>query len=211
MPFLLKPLAVGRAGGFDGRGPNARVAGYPSLQLAQRLQLVRGGGRNARAAGCPSLRSHPLNGQEERRRVATPARRRHRLHDAGDVQHSERVNRAGTRAARLHRPEGMDVKAYAENAGRAKEQQTVYREVWAAEVASAVNNVVNGDLSGHYIKLVEIHAAPAWLWPALVAAMLPSTRPMGEVLVDPGLGQARCCVYRGFRNPGRSWPSRRRW
>ena len=29
------------------------------------------------------------------------------------------------------------------------------------------------------------------LWPALVAAMLPSTRPMGEVLVDRGLDQAR--------------------
>ena len=57
-------------------------------------------------------------------------------------------------------PADLDVKAYATRVGRAKEQQTVYREVWAAEVADAVNNVVNADLSEHYMKLVEIHAAP---------------------------------------------------
>jgi hypothetical protein len=84
----------------------------------------------------------------------------------------------------------LDVKAYAARAGRAKEYDTVRREVLAAEVAT-VCNVANSD---HFIKLVEIHAAPAWLWPALVAAMLPSTRPMGEVLVDPGLGQGRSAV-----------------
>jgi hypothetical protein len=61
-------------------------------------------------------------------------------------------------------PEDLDVKAYAKSAGREKEQQTVYREVWAAEVAAAVNNVVNSNLSEHYMKLVDIHAAPKWLW-----------------------------------------------
>jgi hypothetical protein len=52
--------------------------------------------------------------------------------------------------------------------------------------AGLITRDANGGLSGHYIKLVEIHAAPAWLWPALVAAMLPSTRTdWCEVLVDP--------------------------
>jgi hypothetical protein len=88
----------------------------------------------------------------------------------------------------LHRPESMDVKAYASGVGRAR--GTVRDEVYAAEVARSVSDIRH-ELSSHFAKLVEIHAAPAWLWPALVAAMLPSTRPMGEVLVDRGLDQAR--------------------
>jgi phage tail sheath gpL-like len=48
----------------------------------------------------------------------------------------------------------------------------VYNEVWAAEVAAAVENVFTGDPSEHYMKLVEIHAAPQWLWAALVKAIL---------------------------------------
>jgi hypothetical protein len=31
------------------------------------------------------------------------------------------------------------------------------------------------------------------------AAMLPSTRPVGEVLVDPGLGQGRAIGFRRLR------------
>jgi hypothetical protein len=67
------------------------------------------------------------------------------------------------------------VKAYAVGVGRAR--STVHDEVYAAEVAEAVPDIRNS-LSRHFAKLVEIHAAPAWLWPALVAAMLPSTRPV---------------------------------
>jgi hypothetical protein len=65
-----------------------------------------------------------------------------------------------------------------------------------------LTRVNNSDVTAEYARqLSVIHAAPAWLWPALVAAMLPSTRPLeicrvadlpvGEVLVDPGLGQGR--------------------
>jgi predicted outer membrane protein len=73
----------------------------------------------------------------------------------------------------LHRPEGMDVKAYAASIGRAR--TTVQRETYAAAVASAVP--INGhELDDFSTHMVEIHAAPAWLWPTLVAAMLPSTR-----------------------------------
>jgi hypothetical protein len=64
---------------------------------------------------------------------------------------------------------GMDVKAYAASVGRAR--TTVQREAYAAEVASAV------PIDGHELDqlsthLVEIHAAPQWLWPALVRALL---------------------------------------
>jgi hypothetical protein len=64
----------------------------------------------------------------------------------------------------------MDVKAYAGSVGRAR--TTVQDEVKAARVASSVTDIRH-DLWQHFAKLVEIHAAPAWLWPALVAAMLP--------------------------------------
>jgi hypothetical protein len=45
----------------------------------------------------------------------------------------------------------------------------------------------------------EVFHAPAWLWPALVATMLPSTRPVGEVLVNAGLGQGRAIGFRRRR------------
>jgi hypothetical protein len=54
----------------------------------------------------------------------------------------------------------------------------------AAKVATQVATPA-AELIDRTRHLTEIHAAPAWLWPALVAAMLPSTRPMGEGLVDP--------------------------
>ena len=58
----------------------------------------------------------------------------------------------------------MDVKAYAASIGRAKYYQTVRHEAMAAEVARAANlDVYNGS----FYPLVEIHAAPGWLWSAL--------------------------------------------
>lgn len=65
----------------------------------------------------------------------------------------------------------MEIKAYAESVGREKQWRNVYNEVYAAEVMQAVAHVCN-DLSEHFRTLVEIHAAPSWLWPALVEAML---------------------------------------
>jgi hypothetical protein len=47
---------------------------------------------------------------------------------------------------------------------------TVHREVSAAEVSSVTN--VGHDLSEQFQTLVEIHAAPGWLWSALVTAMV---------------------------------------
>lgn len=60
---------------------------------------------------------------------------------------------------------GMDVKAYAEKVGRAR--NTVGTEVRAARVAVTVPDIGHG--TSHHI-LNEIHAAPFFLWPALVAA-----------------------------------------
>ena len=39
-----------------------------------------------------------------------------------------------------------------------------------AEVAAAIPDIGNG--VDRFSQLVEIHTAPRWLWPALVAAML---------------------------------------
>jgi hypothetical protein len=64
---------------------------------------------------------------------------------------------------------GMEVKAYAESIGRAR--TSVSSEVLAARVADAVTHVGH-DLSSHFKALVEIHAAPRWLWPALVEKMV---------------------------------------
>src|ERR1051325_5995786 len=66
----------------------------------------------------------------------------------------------------------IDVRAYAKALGREKEEQTVRREIRAAEVASSVDHMVN-DLQPHHRHLSEINAVAArWLWPALVSAML---------------------------------------
>jgi hypothetical protein len=43
--------------------------------------------------------------------------------------------------------------------------------VCAARVAEAAADIRH-ELSAHFAKLVEIHAAPRWLWPTLVEAML---------------------------------------
>jgi hypothetical protein len=64
--------------------------------------------------------------------------------------------------------QGIDVKVYAEKVGR--KQQTVLEETWAARVSLSVNkNVLVGD---HFHTLKVIHAAPYWLWPALVQTMV---------------------------------------
>jgi ParB family chromosome partitioning protein len=64
---------------------------------------------------------------------------------------------------------GMDVKAYADGVGRAR--KSVSNEVLAARVADAVADVGHG-LSAHFSQLIEIHAAPKWLWAALVSHMI---------------------------------------
>jgi ParB-like chromosome segregation protein Spo0J len=64
---------------------------------------------------------------------------------------------------------GMDVKAYAESVGR--KRSTVHDEVYAATVADAVPDIRN-DITAFFSQLVAIHAAPRWLWPALVSRMV---------------------------------------
>jgi hypothetical protein len=63
----------------------------------------------------------------------------------------------------------LDGKSYAASVGRP--QQSVAREISAARVAEAVPHM-GYDLSERVRHIAEIHAAPGWLWPALVAAML---------------------------------------
>jgi hypothetical protein len=61
----------------------------------------------------------------------------------------------------------LDVKAYAKSVKRP--ETTVGNEVRAARVAAGTD--IGAGLSAHFSQLVEIHAAPQWLWPALVAAL----------------------------------------
>jgi ParB/RepB/Spo0J family partition protein len=63
---------------------------------------------------------------------------------------------------------GMDGKAYAVEARRP--QQSIAREIVAARVAATVPDI-GYDAPRHFSQLVEIHAAPRWLWPALVSHM----------------------------------------
>lgn len=64
---------------------------------------------------------------------------------------------------------GTDVKAYAESVGRPR--TTVSSEVLAAKVAASVTHMGH-NLSSQFKALVEIHAAPVWLWHALVSSLV---------------------------------------
>ena len=58
---------------------------------------------------------------------------------------------------------GMTERAYSESVGRAK--TSVHREIAAATVADAWSDI-GPDPSSYFSQLVEIHAAPRWLWSA---------------------------------------------
>ena len=60
---------------------------------------------------------------------------------------------------------GMDLKAYAEQAG--KDRSTLARKVMAWRVLD-VCHVAHADVADSWRNLAEIHAAPNWLWSALV-------------------------------------------
>jgi hypothetical protein len=62
----------------------------------------------------------------------------------------------------------MTERAYAAKAGRPL--GNVDREIRAARVANTCRDIAT-NLADWFSPLVEIHAAPGWLWPALVAAM----------------------------------------
>ena len=60
---------------------------------------------------------------------------------------------------------GLDLKAYAEQAG--KKYTTLYDKVKAFRVL-AVTDIRNEDARDNWSSLAQIHAAPEWLWAALV-------------------------------------------
>jgi ParB family chromosome partitioning protein len=65
---------------------------------------------------------------------------------------------------------GMEIKAYAARIGRP--HQTVYDEVYAAEVAEAIPHMRNELANVAYKTLGAIRVAPRWLWPALGSAVV---------------------------------------
>lgn len=66
---------------------------------------------------------------------------------------------------------GMDLKAYAEKSGKA--YKALYNKTTAFRVA-AVSHVGIGTVADSWRNLAEIHAAPEWLWGALVKQMIES-------------------------------------
>jgi ParB-like chromosome segregation protein Spo0J len=79
---------------------------------------------------------------------------------------------------------GIEVKAYAGNVGR--KENTVGNEVRAAKVAGSTGTDIGADLSRYFSQLVEIHAAPYWLWPSLGSALL-KKRWKGQLAANPDL------------------------
>ena len=72
---------------------------------------------------------------------------------------------------------GMDLKAYAEASG--KVYQTLVKKLWAWRVVSVIH-VDNENAQDNWRNLAQIHAAPNWLWKALVAVMLDTPRARGR-------------------------------
>ena len=66
----------------------------------------------------------------------------------------------------------MDLKAYAEQAG--KKRTTLQDKMYAYEVMSAVPDIRHETIKDCWSQLATIHAAPQWLWSALVKQMVES-------------------------------------
>ena len=62
---------------------------------------------------------------------------------------------------------GMSVRGYAESVGCSA--GSIQKEREAAEVVGQCINVDTASISNQFVSLSVIHAAPCWLWPALVA------------------------------------------
>ena len=111
---------------------------------------------------------------------------------------------------------GMDVRGYSESVGRSKSR--VQSEISAARVAEACPDV-GTDPSSHFSQLVEIHAAPRWLWSALVGKMVAdgmtveATRTMVAEVKDavepPGWADLGAAAE-AIATPGHRSPSMRR-
>ena len=103
----------------------------------------------------------------------------------------------------------LSLQEYADKAG-IKSRQTVAQQIWAAKVMKACKNIFTGDPSDHFISLSIIHAAPEWLWPALVTKMVAegmtvdATRKMVAGVKDV---REMDDATRGPINSGRNFPS----
>lgn len=60
----------------------------------------------------------------------------------------------------------MDLKAYAEASGKAR--TSLQHKLYAYEVLASVPHVGHESIKDNWRCLDEIHAAPNWLWSALV-------------------------------------------
>ncbi len=62
---------------------------------------------------------------------------------------------------------GMDLKAYAKSVGKGEDLQRL--KLWSHRVFSSNRHVSVSDAKKFWRNLAEIHAAPQWLWSALVS------------------------------------------
>lgn len=86
---------------------------------------------------------------------------------------------------------GMDLKAYAEAAGVKYDTLAKKKQAWT--VYAAVGNVSNA-LPDDWVRYAIIHAAPEWLWPALVAKMLESGWTVAQT-------RERVAAFKGIEMP----------
>jgi hypothetical protein len=80
---------------------------------------------------------------------------------------SKRAGRVVAERGMMHSIAGWTAKRLC---GEGLPQRSVANEVCAARGADAVADI-GYEISDRFSQLVEIHAAPPWLWPALVSAM----------------------------------------
>jgi hypothetical protein len=79
---------------------------------------------------------------------------------------------------------GLEPKAYSEAVG--KPRTSIQTKVSAARVASETHVSLTDDVMDRWRHLAEIHAAPPWIWHALVDAMLSTKKKPGGKSCQPG-------------------------
>lgn len=98
---------------------------------------------------------------------------------------------------------GLDVKAYAAAIGKAR--TTLQDRVKAARVFQAVTDIRHDAIKDRWPHLAELHAAPAWLWPALAAELVAR-----GWTVEATRGKvAATATCHGFRAPVGAWGSKK--
>jgi hypothetical protein len=85
---------------------------------------------------------------------------------------------------------GLSIRDYAKAQGR--KPGSIQDRVEAAKVANTCRDIPTISLIDRWSHLAEIHAAPRWLWPALVAELVADEKQTIEISA-PRWPRPRCC------------------